>query len=532
MRSLILVGQRVVMALSFAATYVLVVGVIGGEAPAFAAPIGATSSDFDGDGYGDLAVASYDAGGAVTVLYGSPDGLSAAGSQRWTADTPGIPGAHDGNDLFGSEFATGDFNGDGFTDLAVANSLEDISGQTAAGSVTIIYGSSGGLTAVGAQLFSQDTPGIQGAAEADDQFGMSLVAGDVGNGSADDLVVGVPREDVSSGSDQGAVQVIFGSSTGLTATGNQLWTQDSAGVADAAEEDDQFGWSLAIGDFGSGSTADLAIGVPFEDFTFTDRTGALQTYSRSGVVHVLYGSTGGPSASGSQLWSQDTSGILETREAEDEFGWSLAAGDLGGGTRADLAIGSLGENDDAGAVNVVYGAANGLSATGNQLWTQDSPSIPGSSNPDDHFGLELEVGNVGNGAQPDLIVSAPDESFAAGVSWDGVIHVIFGSSSGLVATGAQLWSQASPGIAGTPETHDRFGGELEVNNYGRTGEAEIATGMMNEDYVAGLASDGLVQVIYGAFLGPTDAGNQLWSLDSPGVPGSASQTSYFGHSIG
>ena len=42
----------------------------------------------------------------------------------------------------------------------------------------------------------------------------------------------------------GAVNVIYGSAAGLTATDNQLWHQNSSGIADAAEAGDHFGGSL------------------------------------------------------------------------------------------------------------------------------------------------------------------------------------------------------------------------------------------------------------------------------------------------
>jgi FG-GAP repeat len=519
-------------ALLLTSASIVVAGALTASSPAQAAPIGATNSDFNGDGYGDLAAAGYANGGTVTVLYGSPTGLTSTGSQAWTADSPGIPESHDGNDLFGSTLTSGDFNGDGFSDLAAGNSLEDVSGQTAAGGVTIIYGSASGLTSTGAQFFSQDSPGIQGGAEQNDQFALSLAAGNLGKGAQDDLVVGVPREThVNAGTDQGVVQVIFGSPTGLTSADNQLWTQDSAGIADVAEDGDEFGYALDVANFGGSSTEDLAIGVPQENYEFTGRSGTIETYARAGLVHVLYGSATGPTSSGSQVWTQNSSNILDTREPEDQFGFSLAAGNLGGNIQADLAIGALTENDGAGAVHVIYGSSAGLSSAGNQLWSQDSPNILGSSETSDHFGGDLEVGNVGNGAQPDLIVGAPGESFSPGLSFDGVAHVIFASTTGLVSTGNQVWSQDSPGIAGNAETGESFGSELEVNNYGGSGEGEIAVGMMHEWYVAP-PSDGIVQVIYGALAGPTDSGNQIWSLDSPGVPGSASATGYFGYRLG
>jgi hypothetical protein len=117
------------------------------------------------------------------------------------------------------------------------------------------------------------------------------------------------------------------------------------------------------------------------------------------VVHVLYGSPSGLTAAGSQLWSQDSPGIDGTAEVGDDFGFAVAAGDFNGDSGADLAIGAPGENDLAGVVHVLYGTPSGLTASGSQLWSQDSPGIAGVAESTDFFGGALAAGSPGtNGA--------------------------------------------------------------------------------------------------------------------------------------
>jgi len=59
----------------------------------------------------------------------------------------------------------------GFADLAAAAPDEGVGSAFAAGAVSVIPGSAGGLTATGGQLFTQNSPGVPGVAEAFDQFG-------------------------------------------------------------------------------------------------------------------------------------------------------------------------------------------------------------------------------------------------------------------------------------------------------------------------------------------------------------------------
>ena len=134
-----------------------------------------------------------------------------------------------------------------------------------------------------------------------------------------DLAVGVPLENNKGAgmADSGVVNILHGSSTGLSATGNQIWDQDSAGIAGQAELSDVFGQALATGDFNGDGRTDLAVGVPFEN---NEGAGVAD----SGVVNILYGSSTGLSATGNQIWDQDSAGIAGQAEPSDWFGRALA----------------------------------------------------------------------------------------------------------------------------------------------------------------------------------------------------------------
>ena len=147
--------------------------------------------------------------------------------------------------------AAGDFNGDGFSDLAIGSDSEDVPaflGGTVvdAGAINVLYGSPAGLTANGNQFFSQDTQFIPDGSENGDRFASALAAANFGGSGHDDLAIGVPGEGVGSTSGAGDVYVLLGSITGLSANGAQLWNEDSPGLlTDGVEKDDNFGTSLS-----------------------------------------------------------------------------------------------------------------------------------------------------------------------------------------------------------------------------------------------------------------------------------------------
>ena len=132
------------------------------------------AGDFNQDGFADLTagapladVGSLDGAGAVSVLSGSAGGLTTGG--RWLFTQ--IGGAVEAGDSFGEQLASGDFNHDGFADLAAAAPTEAVGTVRMAGAVSVLPGSGRGLTATGGRLFTQNTPGVPGGAETFDQFG-------------------------------------------------------------------------------------------------------------------------------------------------------------------------------------------------------------------------------------------------------------------------------------------------------------------------------------------------------------------------
>ena len=76
------------------------------------------------------------------------------------------------------------------------------------------------LTA-GAKSWSQDSSGVSGVAGGADEFGSSLLAVKIASTARSDLVIGIPEEDAAGILNCGMVELLRGSSSGLTATGSQ-----------------------------------------------------------------------------------------------------------------------------------------------------------------------------------------------------------------------------------------------------------------------------------------------------------------------
>jgi hypothetical protein len=474
-------------------------------------PVPGLRADFNNDGADDLAVGapgegvgSAAAAGAVTVIYGSPTGLSGSGSQLFTQ----AGSAAEPDDQFGAALASGDFDADGFADLAVGAPTEAVGSTVGAGAVNVFYGSAGGLSTAGAQLFTQ----VGSPAEEGDAFGFSLVAGDFDGNGASDLAVGAAFEAVgASRPGAGAVSVLFGTApNGLSTVGGQLFTQ----VGGTVELDDAFGFALGAGDFDDDGFADLAAGAPFED---------IGTLADAGAVSVLRGTTGGLTAIGGQLFTQ----VSGTVEALDLFGAALAGGDFDDDGFGDLAAGApfedVGATLGAGAVSILYGAGGGLGTAGGQLFTQ----VGGGPETFDEFGETLASGDFDGDGPDDLAVAAPFEDI--GTTGDaGAVSVLYGTvPGGLGVAGAQLFTQVGSAI----ESFDVFGLGLAGGDFDGDELDDLAAGAPFET-VGSITGAGAVSALYGTTPnGLSTAGGQLFTQDSAGIPGVAEAEDHFGATV-
>jgi hypothetical protein len=506
----------------------------GAAAPAApAAPEAPTvRADFNGDGAEDLAVgAPFETVGSVTdagtvnVLYGGGGGLTGTGSQLFNQESAGIASDAEAGDVFGLTLATGDFDGDGFTDLAVGSRGESVGNVDSAGTVTVLYGAAGGLQAVGSQLFTQDSPGVGSTAEAFDGFGSALASGDFDQDGNEDLAVGADFETVGDRSGAGSATVLYGvDGTGLTGAGSTLLTQGGPDVHSEPEPDDQFGAALGVGDYDGDGFADLAVGAPGE---------ASGPFEFAGAVNVFDGSAAGVTVVDSLIFTQNVPGVGSEAEPFDAFGATLASGDFDGDGFADLAVGvpseSVGIVDGAGAVNTLPGTAAGLTGTGSQLLTQDVGDLGSTAEFFDSFGSALASGDFDNDDVADLAVGVPFESVGA-VESAGAVNVLDGSGGGLATTGTKLFVQGSGGVGSTPEFPDEFGEALASADFDGDGDSDLAVGAPFES-VGSIEQAGAVNVLNGSGAGLTGIGGQVLHQDVPGVGSNAEVFDAFGFTL-
>ncbi|MEV5382238.1 FG-GAP and VCBS repeat-containing protein [Streptomyces sp. NPDC052721] len=416
------------------------------------------ADDFNGDGYRDYASGW---GGEVTVTYGTATGPGPK-TVTFTQDSPNIPGkAGDAGgyaDTFGDQVANADLNRDGYADLAVADPSEKVGTKAGAGAVTILWGAKAGLgakatripakstTAFGAALASGDFngDGKPDLAVADvtgtlfvyrggfSQSGTTgsvtklevspsgaevlepsaIVAGKVNKDKATDLYV------LGQGYKNGRVTQAAWFVQGGSTIKRGKYTTYNATQAD-------YGATGVIADFDKNGYGDLAV---------SDKP-----YNKgAGSVLVLRGGASGPGTS--YRLSQSTAGVATAATKNDRFGYALSAGDTDRDGYPDLAVGvpeeEVGQVANAGGVHVLRGGRSGLTGAGSQWFTRATAGVPGSPTDSEVLGLFVRLRDFDRDGDADLLVSG--DLYRKGL-------LLRGSAKGITTSGASE-SDLDPGF--------------------------------------------------------------------------------------
>jgi hypothetical protein len=371
----------------------------------------------------------------------------------YTSAAPG--GSHvaflTGTGSFGAALAIGDFNDDGFADLAVG-APDVMHGSESAGEVDVYLGSPTGLHFATA---------IPGRYDGDEPYnlGSALASADANGDGYADLAATMP------GADDG-LQLYLGGPGGVsTSAAQQLWVVPNA---------------ISFNDVNRDHHVDL-VSADWDS------------------VQVFYGTASGLNET-AQVLPESSLGV------QYGFGTAVATGDVNGDGYPDAVVGAgydryVGVRTSGGTIVVLFGGASGLQAAARQVVHESQ--VWANWHDDNGFGAALSVARVDSDGYSDVLVGAPTES-VSGVR-AGAAYLLHGGSSGLHTSSAQRFTQGTAGVAGSAASGARFGAAVYLTRLNGDSSADAIVGAPGA--TSGASAAGMFVKLYATPTGLTGTGS-------------------------